>query len=181
MANSESKGSKTKSDTIKKRSIYVYLPSIETVNRWKNLASKENTSVSKFVFEHVENSLSSSENIFNRVNLLDKVKEVDEENKQLRKENRLLNKAIENLEEELKSFRMRPFVSSKYEGIGQYDQNLINLLKKRGVVRSDEILGILGIDPMDSKNVKAVMKQLENLESYGLVKAVPGGWRWVKK
>ena len=41
-------------------------------------------------------------------------------------------------------------------------------MKKRGVVDSDELLNELDIDPGESDLVKAVSRQLESLESYGL-------------
>jgi hypothetical protein len=50
-------GKKSKTETIKKRAIYVYLPSEEMVKEWKELAGKTGTSLSKFVIGHVMNSL----------------------------------------------------------------------------------------------------------------------------
>ena len=50
-----------KTETIKQRAIYVYLPSHEMVDRWKTLADKSGTSISKFVAEHVQNSLRREE------------------------------------------------------------------------------------------------------------------------
>jgi hypothetical protein len=181
MEHSKVYGGRSKTKTIKERSIYVYLPSIETVKRWKNLASKDDVSISKFVFEHVENSLRSSDDLHERANLVDRVRVVEDENKQLLKDNRMLNKALENLEAELRSLRMRPFLDSDGSGILRYEKDLIHLFKTREMVKSDEILQILGIDPANSNDVKAITKQLENLEAYGLVKTIPGGWRWILK
>lgn len=50
-----------RTETIKQRAIYVYLPSQKLVERWKEAAKKQGTSVSKFVIEHVENSLRQEE------------------------------------------------------------------------------------------------------------------------
>lgn len=50
-----------KTETIKQRAIYVYLPSLGMVERWKALAEGAGTSVSRFVVEHVENSLRQDE------------------------------------------------------------------------------------------------------------------------
>ena len=38
-----------KTETIKERSIYVYLPSVEKKKRWDDYAEKQGTSISKFV------------------------------------------------------------------------------------------------------------------------------------
>ena len=45
-------------------------------------------------------------------------------------------------------------------------------------VRKEMVLDLLGIDPMDVDSVKGVMRQIENLERYGLVKDIGGKWRW---
>ena len=42
----------------------------------------------------------------------------------------------------------------------------------------EEILTKLNIDPSDTELVKAVNKQLEILETYGLVEYAGRGWRW---
>jgi hypothetical protein len=50
-----------KTETIKDRAIYVYLPSLEMVQDWKGRAEKSGVSISKFVIERVEDSLRSEE------------------------------------------------------------------------------------------------------------------------
>ena len=44
------------------------------------------------------------------------------------------------------------------------------ILKGRGQVDSYRLLEALGIDPRESELVKAVSKQLEELEAYGIIK-----------
>ena len=41
------------------------------------------------------------------------------------------------------------------------------------------LLEDLGIDPRESDLVKAVSKQLEELEGYGMIKPEGKGWRWI--
>jgi mRNA-degrading endonuclease RelE of RelBE toxin-antitoxin system len=49
-----------KTETIKQRALYIYLPSLDMAEEWKRLAEKDKTSISKFIIENVENSLPSS-------------------------------------------------------------------------------------------------------------------------
>ena len=44
-----------RTETIKKRAIYVYLPSIEVKGRCEEYARNQGNTLSKFVVEHVEN------------------------------------------------------------------------------------------------------------------------------
>ena len=167
-----------KTDTIKKRAIYVYLPSVETAERWKKVADKAKMSISKFVFEHVENSLSQDNELSPRVKLIENFRNLKEENDQLRKKNKMLGKVVDSLDEELRSFRLKPFLEPSGEGICQYEKELIDILRSRKFLRNDELLELLNIDPADTDSIKAINRQLDNLHSYGLISVVPGGWRW---
>ncbi len=171
---------KKKTETIKERSIYVYLPSHVMVKAWKKRAKKQGVSISKFVIEHVENSLQQEEDPTYKP-LGDLVKEINELRDQIKEmsdDNRQKKIVIERLDNELRKYRAEVFLEERFEGVRKYDKELIGILKRRGVVDSDELLKDLGIDPRDSNLVIAVSKQLENLEAYGLVSSTKRGWRW---
>jgi hypothetical protein len=55
------KPNKGKTETIKERAIYVYLPSLEMTGDWKQRADKAGVSISKFVIERVEDSIGREE------------------------------------------------------------------------------------------------------------------------
>ena len=48
-------------EELRDRSTYVYLPSEEMAEEWKDRARKTGVSISEFVFEHVANSLRQEE------------------------------------------------------------------------------------------------------------------------
>lgn len=169
-----------KDKELRKRAIYVYLPSVGMAEKWKALAEKAGAPISKFVVEHVESSLreEGGEGYPRRAELIRQIKELKGELGKLKEENSILRRAYERLDIELKRYRAQPFLEEEYQGIRKYDQELVALLKKRRMVSSDELLQELRIDPREKDLVKAVSRQLENLEAYGLVEATPKGWRW---
>jgi predicted nucleic acid-binding Zn-ribbon protein len=169
-----------KTETIKERAIYVYLPSHEMVKAWKKRVEKQGVSISKFVIEHVENSLQQEEDpIYKpRGELVKDISELRNEIRELKEDNRQKRIVIERLENELRRYRAEVFLEERFEGVRKYDKELIDILKRRGVVDSDVLLEYLGIDPRDSDLVKAVSKQLESFEAYGLVSLTKRGWRW---
>jgi len=175
------KPNKGKTETIKDRAIYVYLPSLEMVEDWKRRAEKAGVSVSKFVIERVEDSIrreEGEEGYLSRAELVKRLRSAEEELKKLREENRLLKRLVENLDNELKRYRAQPFLQEAFEGIRRFDRDLIELLRKGGSYTQEEILAHLNIEPSDVELVKAVDKQLEALEAYGLVEYKGRGWRW---
>ena len=174
-----------KSKRLTDRSIYVYLPTVEMADEWKSLAGKASISISKFVLEHVENSLKQEEenkkSYLSRAELLKQLKEKDEEIAKLNQDNRLLKMLADNLDKELKKYRARPFVEDKgrFRGVREYDKELIQLLRKNETIDSDHLLKDLGISPKDTDLVKAINTQLRYLQAYGLVEPTPRGWRWI--
>jgi len=170
-----------KTETIKDRAIYVYLPSLEMAEDWKGRADKAGASISKFVVERVEDSIrreEGEEGYLSRLEILKRLNVAEEELKKLRGENSLLKKLVDNLDNELKRYRAKPFLEESFEGVRRFDKELIDLLKEGGSYTDDMILSRLNIDPSNADLVKAVSKQLEILEAYGLVEYVGRGWKW---
>jgi len=170
-----------KTETIKERAIYVYLPSLEMVEDWKSRAEKGGVSISKFVIERVEESIQreeGEEGYLSRAKLIKKLRDAEEELKKVKNENRLLKKLAENLDNELRRYRAQPFLEETFEGVRRFDKDLIELLRKGGSYTQEQILANLNIDPSDSDLVKALSKQLEALEGYGLLEYRGRGWRW---
>lgn len=171
----------SKTDTIKKRAIYVYLPSLEMAQRWKELASRQGSSISKFVTEHVENSLhqeEGEEGFVSRAELMKKVTELESQVGELSRERRMLRTLVEKLERDLKVQSARPFLDEEFEGIRSFDRDLVELLRMGKPLMDDELLEGLGLEHDDIEARKIIGKQLESLESYGLVKATNKGWVW---
>ena len=174
----------TKNKCLTDRAIYVYLPTVGMADQWKSMADKSKISISKFVIEHVENSLKQEEenkkHYISRAELLKQLKEKDDEITKLNQDNRLLKMLADNLDKELKKYRARPFAEDKghFRGVREYDRDLIDLLRKNQTIDSDHLLKDLGISPKDTELVKAVNRQLHYLEAYGLVEPTTMGWRW---
>jgi hypothetical protein len=172
----------SKSATIKQRAIYVYLPSHEMVARWKQLAERSGGSISKFVIEHVENSLrqeEGEEEYISRTELVDEIRVLREENRELQKRNRMLDTVVDRLEKELREYRSKPFAEDEAVGVRKYQSDLLDLFKKRGVIRKDELLELLDVDPSETVTIKGIRKQIEGLEEYGVIRDVGAKWKWV--
>ena len=166
---------------LNKRALYVYLPSVRMSEEWKASAEKQRTSISKFVIEHVINSLKQEDgkSSSSRADLLKRLRERDEEVKNLRKEIKLFKQLADKFDTELRRYRAQPFLEEEFSGLRSYDKELIKLLRTRSSIDSDRLLEELSIDPKESEIVKGIGKQLENLESFGLIKKSPRGWRWI--
>jgi len=160
------------------RYVWLYLPSKADKERWHALAEKAQTPLSKFCISIIEGRLAEDEEHQPR-RAAKELETLKAENKALRDDLRQKEMVLERYESELKRYRAQPFLEEDYKGVRPYSGELIEILKKRGSVDSYRLLEALGIDPRESELVKAVSKQLEELEGYKLIKSDGRSWLWI--
>lgn len=168
-------------DEIKDRAIYVYVPSAELKEKWRQLAEENGQSISSFIVQQVKENLDEEPGDYeSRAELTEKVDELKEEVNDLRKRRREQRKLIDRLEEELRRYRAKPFLEGEFEGIREYNEELVEIIRERNrPIGQDELLDCLGINPAkESEVVQAISKQLDLLKEFGLVKSGARGWSW---
>jgi hypothetical protein len=173
---------------VKERSIYVYPPSNEMANIWREAAKDREMSISKFITEVVEDYIHEGKGAVSKDVLAKTISDLKEQNERLRSENVELQKKVDMLEvltdryeKQLQEYRNKTFIENdKFEGVREYQQNLIELFKQRTSIAEDEIIDLLHINPQDVETLKAISKQIENLADYGAIEKIRGGWRWKK-
>jgi hypothetical protein len=174
-----------KTETIKERAIYVYLPSHEMVKDWKKLAKNQGTSISKFVIEHVESSLRQEKGLKSgfrgRADLIKELQKLEEDNSALKKENRMLKLALEKMDDELRGYRVKPFMEKGFRKLRGFEKELVSILRRWRSVKGEELFDLLHIDPMNTEMTRGVQEQLRLLQEYGLVEPTAEGWRWTER
>ena len=168
-------------DKIKNKAIYVYTKSQMMADEWKSLAKKAELSISKFIVEHVENSLKSTDkNVTSRLDLLTENTKLTEQLTKLEKRLRRQDSLIDKLEEDLRQTRASAFLPETDKGIKDYERKLVDFLREPGTHTDNEILRKLGIKQTEIEAIKSISTQLENLQAYGAITRTNKGWTWVK-
>lgn len=160
------------------RYVWVYLPTAKDRDRWHEMAKKSQTSVSSWVFAVVEEALAEKNGMRPRGELVKAMASLEEENKALREDLKLKNVVIDRYEEELRRLRAAPFQGETFKGMRAYSSELVDLLKTRGQIDGYSILDALGIGPKETEAIKAINRQLEELEAFGFIEAMGRGWQW---
>jgi hypothetical protein len=163
----------------KSRYVYLYLPTAEDKQRWQSLADEAGIPLSKFIIQVVEDALAEESDFKPRGELVKEVGKLKSENKELRNDLTQKKIVLEKYENELKRYRNEAFLEDKYEGLRKYNKEIMAILKRGAVIDSYALLEELGIDLKETELVRAVSKQLEDLESYGLISSTQRGWRWI--
>lgn len=168
-----------KTDTIKDRRVDVYVDSLERKEKWTRLAEQEDESLSQFVQQCVEYTIEQGGPDFTELGEESKqIQDLEEEVNDLRRDVKQKEMVIEKLETELKALRTEPFLDEEFEGRRQYDEDLIEELKRADRLTGEELLRRLGVDPAKTELVKGLNTQLKQLEEYGLIRSTPKGWVW---
>lgn len=169
-----------KTESIKERRVDVYLDTLERKERWTELADEADESLSKFVQRCVEYAIERGGPDFAKLGERSKkIQELEEDVRELRKEVKQKNIVIEKLQSDLQRHRLEPFMEDDYEGLRDYDRELIEILQNSDRITGDELIRRLDIDPSETDLMQAVDRQLQQLEKYGLVDNTSKGWRWV--
>jgi regulator of replication initiation timing len=163
----------------KSRYVWLYLPSKGDKKRWQAIADKAKSPLSTFCISIIEEKLAEEEDFKPRRELTKENETLKAENKALRDDLRQKAVVLERFEADLKKYRSQSFLENDYHGVRRYSKEIVELLKSRGQVDSYKILEALEIDPRESELVKAVSRQLEELEGYGLIKAEGRSWQWI--
>jgi len=168
---------------LKKKLVYVYVNSDKQAEKWKKLSREARVPISKFVVDHVENSISqeSEEKYEPRAELRKQIQELVDENQDLRKSKRILELALEKLEKENRRYREKQWLDIKQQGVRGFERRLIDLLRNEGPLRDDQILSRLGIEPSEGDSVTAVANQLTSLQAWGVIRKSGTGWGWVNE
>ena len=103
------------------------------------------------------------------------------ENIELQKKVDTLDTLTNRYEEQLQSNRNKAFIENDNKArIRDYQKNLSELFLQKTSISENEIIDLLHIDPQDTETLKAINKQIEELEDYGVLQKIRGGWRWKK-
>jgi hypothetical protein len=174
-------GRPRKSETIKERTVNVYLPEKYMLKEWQQVAAEHKMSLSRFIIERVEDTLKEQGDgeRYTRRDLIERNQTLERENGALRKELELKTKVIEALDQENKSLRNQSWLDPKLEGKRRFGRELIQLFHQRKKVTFDELLPALGVKPTEMESMKAINNQLTILTEYGLIQQDLKGWKWL--
>lgn len=159
--------------------MWLYLPSKADKERWQAKADKARAPLSKWAIEIIESTLAENEEFKPRREIMLELEALKKENKALRDDVRQKSIVMERYEGELKKYRSQSFLTNDYLGMRPYNKEIVYLLKSRGQADSYKILEALGIDPRESELVRAVSKQLEELEAFGFIETDGRSWKWI--
>jgi len=160
------------------RYIWLYCKSKAQKEQWQALADKVDTPLSTWCASIIEERIAEENGLLPRHKIAKELESLKAENKILREDLRQKEVVLQRYEAELRRYRAEPFQGEQFAGIRPYSKELVEILKARGHVGSYQILELLGIAPGEAEAIKAVSKQLEELEKFNLIKADGKGWHW---
>ncbi len=167
-----------KTATIKDRTVNVYLPDLETMELWKEMAG--DISLSKFVLKAVNESISGRKRHASPENIRDleaRIAELEKECDKLNdREGELLAK-IDALYQELQLCRSQASIANREFNPSEINRALIEALKG-GMKTEEELIEIMGAAG-SHKTLQSLIKQLEILMDFGFVEFDGKYWRWV--
>lgn len=156
----------------------LYISSKKDLEMWEDRAKRSGISLSKYILEMAERGYEIETSQPRGSQIAQELGQMREDTRRMREELKLKSLVLEKYETELFRLRNESFVCPDFEGVRQYSKDLVNLLRRGGAWAGPEILKDLHIDPRDSDAVQILYRQLQILQSLGLVSEEARGWRW---
>lgn len=161
------------------RYIWLYCKSKAQKEEWQALAEKADSPLSAWCAAIIEERVAEDEGGLPRQKVMMELKTLKDENAALREELRQKETVLSRYEAELRRYRSEPFLQDDFKGIRPYSEELVKILKRRGHIDGYALLELLGIKPNEPEAIKAVSKQLEELERFGLARTDGASWQWI--
>jgi len=144
-------------------------------------------SISRYISELLEDHINAEGTGTARKDLQKNLLSMEDQNKKLRAENVTLsqqiermNRLVERYEDQLQQLKQGVWLQNgKFDGVREYEQRLIDLLREHKRIREEELLDLLHVSPTDANVTKAVLKQLGTLLDYGVIKMYKGCYQWL--
>ncbi len=162
----------------RERYVWLYCKSVEDKQRYQALADESKAPLSKFLLGVIEDALAARDNEQTGPTVVKELQTLREENMKLREDLKLRTMLIDKLQNENERFKAALWTDEAHEGFRGYDLNLIDTLKNRSPIQPGRLFEALEIEPGDTDRIEATSRQLEALETHGIVKLGPRGWVW---
>jgi hypothetical protein len=159
------------------RLISLYVSSEKEKAHYLELAKGAGVPLSKFLLANIEEAL--AEKKMKASVSLKELEDLRSRVHDLQEENRMKDMILQKYKSALEKQQSLALLDDDFKGKRVLDRNLIDILKRHGPLNEGRLLTLLGVDPSDFELSQLVSKQLEILESYGLVKKGARGWRWL--
>jgi len=163
------------SPRYKGRRVELICPSVGQLKKYQELAEKAGVPLSKFLLNVIEQGLDERKDP--RAKLGESMRDLKEENHELREQLRIQSLLAEKFEKEVRKLQQTVFLDDSFQGERAIDQRIVAVLK-RGRIHDYRLLEVLDVDPKDLDEVRAVHRQLEVLELQGFITKDANGWRW---
>ena len=168
-----------KMNTYQQRRIEIRVPDTATAERWKERAKESKMSLSRFIVEHVENSinLEGTEGQPSRGELVLENRMLKERLEHTTREQRTREKLVKELNEFVDKLKADNPFYSKDEKDTEFLRMVTTKMKDSSFVRSKDIFKVIDIEPTDTRNIKLINFQLDFFADCGLLDRIANGWK----
>jgi len=168
-----------KMQTYQQRRIEIRVPDTETAERWKERAKESKMSLSKFIIEHVENSinLEGKDGQPSRGELVLENRMLKERLEHATREQRTREKLVKELNDFIETLKADNPFYSKNEKDPEFLKMVTSKMKDSSFIRSKDVFKVIEIEPTDTRNIKLINFQLDFFEDCGLLDKIANGWK----
>jgi hypothetical protein len=169
-----------KTETIRQRAVVVYVPTSNMFEEWKAEAAMHGVSVSRFVYELVDNTIRKRDSSFTpREELEKQVMDLQEEAKRLSERLVQAEAFVNEDKETIAKYREKLSAAMPATLDPRFTKKIASLFLKREVVPLNEIPGLIGIRLDDKKGMARIVDSMNFLVACDFIEENMNEGRWI--
>lgn len=170
-----------KTGTIKQRSLTVYLPTEEMLEKWKKEAERYGAPLSRYVVEVVDDAVRKNpQGMTPREQLEQELEKIKVDYKLALVRLKALEETLEERDTTVAEYRSRLTKSENphLEDVRMMFEPVSSYLRENGALKMEDAYEVFGFSPSNTKSVRSLKASIEVLKRMGLVEEGVEEWRW---
>jgi hypothetical protein len=180
MAKPKGRPNRGRTETLKQRAVYLYVPTEKMLAKWKTEADRFGMSLSSFLVEVIDDAMRRNPaGLTPREKVEKELSQATSDLQAVRMQRDSFRSRLEDSEATIARYRESLEDVLSYVPDEKVQKKVVSLFLKRGRWQIDDFMREAGADTGKAEDLSKIQRTIEHLKRVGLVEGDFGEWRWL--
>jgi len=180
MAKPKGRPNRGRTETLKQRAVYLYVPTEKMLTKWRTEADRFGMSLSGFLVEVIDDAMRRSPSgLTPREKVEKELIQATSDLQAVRMQRDSFRSRLEDSEATIARYRESLEDVLSYVPDEKMQEKVVSLFLKHRRWRTDEFMRVMGVDSGKPEELSKLQGTIEHLKRIGLVEGDFGEWRWL--
>jgi hypothetical protein len=180
MTKPKGRPSRGRTETLRQRAVYLYVPTEEMLAKWKAQAERFGMSLSGFLVEVIDDGMRRNPaGLTPRDKVEKELIQATSDLQAVRMQRDSFRSRLEDSESTIARYRKALEDVFSYVPDEKVQKKVVSLFLRRGRWPVADFVGAAGVDTANAEDLSKIQNTIEHLKRIGLVEGDFGEWRWL--